>query len=177
MRHVFAHSLAIGSAVNRFQFIPPDFLRCGHHARSPYFTVSKVVKEVGVFFDGVVVMEGEELAGFKSHKPINYNFFWWGCSFNGLTVEEETVPAHAGYDSVDRSLIYFQVSGNLPVSHAADCLHEHILDQMWFLEPIGNAEGLGAEGTLARQAQVALYPSVVTLSHEGSIFLEGEATG
>ena len=85
------------------------------------------------------------------------------------------MSGHAGKDMINGAWITLQISCNLAISHAANGLHENIFNEVWFFQPISNAECLRAEGAIAGQAEIPLYPAVVSLPQVGAIFLEGES--
>jgi len=62
------------------------------------------------------------------------------------------MPGNTGQDVVNGTRITSQIPRNLAIRHAANGLHENIFNEIWFFQPISNAECLGTEGAIAGQA-------------------------
>ncbi len=124
--HVIFDGFGIGSSEFCFQLQASSFLGCCHSAFSPQFAVGEVDEEISFLFHCYMKMDGVVLAQFEGFEAIDNDNFNRRSIFHLPLVEQETVPANSGYVSVDSLWCHLEISGNLPICHASNGLHDDV---------------------------------------------------
>ncbi len=96
-----------------------------------------------------MVVNGVVLTQLKRFKTVYNYYFYWLRAFHLLLMEQETVPAQPGYMPVDCFGSYFEIPGNLSVSHSANSLHNYAGIEVRTFLPVVLRECLGAETLFA----------------------------
>ncbi|MEJ2721077.1 MAG: hypothetical protein P8181_08025 [bacterium] len=146
--HVRSDGLGVGTAELSLQLTASVFLVCGHAPLSTQLALGEVDEEVGVFLDRDMVVKGEVLTEFEALKAVDDEGAWRGCRLHVPPMKEHTVPAEPGEAIIDRLGRDTEVTGNLPVGHPPDGLHEDADVEVRAFLPVGRRERLRAEASV-----------------------------
>ena len=174
MFHVFSNGLRIGYSIGVFQNLLSFFLHFGFAAASAQLTVGEVDEEIGILFNSYLMMKWKILTALKSRETIDDYLFWRWSALHHFHVEQDGMSSQSRNMPIDCWRADFQIFGYLPIGHAAGCFHDNLAIQFRELLPIGGAEGLCAEGDMAR---LACKPLDTTTVHHANIkprFFKGE---
>ena len=121
---VFAYGLGVGPAMASFQLLAPLSLGLFHSSAASDLAVGEVEEEVGIFFDGQVVVEGVVLGQLEGHETVDDDVLGWSGLSHHVGMEEHAVSAEPRQVTVDGLGGDAEVACDLAVGHAASCLGE-----------------------------------------------------